>query len=276
MGLLKLVPSSASERGSALIVAGAFTVWAGPMKPAQRRGVAASAGPWEFATRDPPAPAPVFMAYVKRNHSTLLRSDYALVLVGTCLTQGLAAILAYEHVTCTSRSQDEIVNGGESMAAISTSVAEVKNPVPLAFKKILLAVNEGVSARIAIAMASRLAAPGVTRLALLHLQRRETSSNKAGLAIELETYEHAIDFLAKTQAELRELGFVAEVRVGREVSGKEAEQILRAGSDFGADVIIVGNRRKSWLEALLKGSTTRDLVRKSATPLLLIPETTQR
>lgn len=101
-----------------------------------------------------------------------------------------------------------------------------------------------------------------------------TSPSKTGVAIDIETRKVAFEFAIKMQAELRELGVDAEISVGREVSGREAEQIVSAACDFGADLIIAGNHRKSGLDALLRGSTTPNVVRKSTIALLLVPEVT--
>lgn len=120
-------------------------------------------------------------------------------------------------------------------------------------------------------MAGLVATPGVSRVKLFHLQERLTYPVRSGQVM-LETHDEAVDFASRMQDELLELGVNSEVEVGREVSGHEAEQILLAAYKFNADLIICGNHRKSGLEAMLRGSTTGDLVRKSALTLLLVPE----
>jgi nucleotide-binding universal stress UspA family protein len=151
----------------------------------------------------------------------------------------------------------------------STTDVQTSKPVSGAFKSILVAVRNRSGAARAIELAARLATPGTTRVKVLHLQERVTYPSRSG-PIEIETYKQAIDFAAKMQAELRELGVHGELEVGREHTGREAEQILLAAEDFGADLIIAGNHRKSGLETLLRGSTTRDIVRKSPVPVLLV------
>ena len=153
---------------------------------------------------------------------------------------------------------------------ISTRAPEIENQQRFSggYKNILLAVTRETAPR-ALNHVAALARPGVSRVLVLHLQERLTYPNRSGVVV-IETYQQAVEFAARAQADLRELGVDAQVRVGRETSGREAEQILVAAHDFGADIIIAGNRRKSGFDTLLRGSTTRDLVRKSSIPLLLV------
>lgn len=153
---------------------------------------------------------------------------------------------------------------------ISTRAPEIENQHRFSggYKNILLAVTRETAPR-ALNHVAALARPGVSRVLVLHLQERLTYPNRSGVVV-IETYQQAVEFAARAQAELRELGVDAQIRVGRETSGREAEQILVAAHDFGADIIIAGNRRKSGFDTLLRGSTTRDLVRKSSIPLLLV------
>ncbi|MGA7911357.1 MAG: universal stress protein [Candidatus Dormiibacterota bacterium] len=157
------------------------------------------------------------------------------------------------------------------MIATSTPATEVRKSRSQAFKKILVAVNRSSSVVSILSTVAKLSTP-VTRVKVLHLQERLTYPSRPGVAIDIETRRDAIEFALKAQAELRDLGVDAEISVGREVSGREAEQILMAAYDFGADLVIAGNHRKSGLDALLTGSTTRSVVRKSAIALLLVPE----
>ncbi len=159
------------------------------------------------------------------------------------------------------------------MIATSAPVAGFADVgAPRVFNNILVAVRAGAAGTQAIEIAARFAARGSARVKVVHLQERNSYPSKTGVAVELETYQEAVDFTARMKAELREMGVDAQAQVGREISGKEAEQILNAADEFGADLIIVGNRRKSALGALLTGSTTRNVVRKSDIPILLVPD----
>ncbi len=157
------------------------------------------------------------------------------------------------------------------MIATSAPATEVRKARSQAFKKILVAVTRSSSVASILLTVAKLSTPS-TRVKVLHLQERLTYPSRSGVVIDIETRKDAIEFALKAQAELRDLGVDAEISVGREVSGREAEQILMAAYDFGADLIVAGNHRKSGLDALLRGSTTRNVVRKSAIALLLVPD----
>jgi nucleotide-binding universal stress UspA family protein len=159
------------------------------------------------------------------------------------------------------------------MIATSAPVASFADVgAPRVFNNILVAVRAGAAGTQAIEIAARFAARGSAQVKVIHLQERNSYPSKTGVAVELESYQDAVSFTARMKAELRELGVDAQASVGREISGKEAEQILKAAADFGADLIIIGNKRKSALGALLSGSTTRNIVSKSDVPILLVPD----
>jgi len=140
---------------------------------------------------------------------------------------------------------------------------------PPAYRRIALALVDDGSAELAIDAVGRLATRGVTRVRVLHLQER-TAYPRLGGPVDIETDQQAVGFAQRAVAELRERGINAEVAVGREVTGYEADQIVESAEAFGADLIVAGNRHKSRLMNLLQGNTTQALVRRSHTSLLLV------
>ena len=157
------------------------------------------------------------------------------------------------------------------MIDVTAPRASADTRTPRVFGKILVAVREGAELRHTVATAARLAAWSGARVRVLHLQERVTHPTRAGVPLELESYKHAMEFASAVKAEMREYGVHAEVEVGKEQTGREAEQILQAADQFDADLIVAGNHHKTALDRLLRGSTTRDVVRKSDVALLLIP-----
>lgn len=158
------------------------------------------------------------------------------------------------------------------MIAANTPVLVAgKTATPHTFRRILVAVNRRTGWNV-IEQAARLATRDRSRVTLIHLQERTTLPSKTRIAVERETYEEALSFASMVQAELRELGVAAQCQVGREVSGCEASQILQAAADFDAELVIVGSSRKSRLEVLLRGSTAKDLARRTKVPVLVVPD----
>jgi nucleotide-binding universal stress UspA family protein len=66
-----------------------------------------------------------------------------------------------------------------------------------------------------------------------------------------------------------------EVRVGevstKVVRGEPANEILAAARDFAADLIVLGTHGSGYLDAFWAGRVTPKLIKKSHTPLLLVP-----
>ncbi|MDP3914946.1 MAG: universal stress protein [Bacteroidota bacterium] len=53
--------------------------------------------------------------------------------------------------------------------------------------------------------------------------------------------------------------------------GKAAETILYAANEMKADIIVIGSHSKIWIEKILVGSVTEEVLRDSTIPLFIIP-----
>lgn len=53
--------------------------------------------------------------------------------------------------------------------------------------------------------------------------------------------------------------------------GKAAETILYAANEMKVDLIVMGSHSKRWLEKILVGSVTEEVLRDSTIPLFIIP-----
>jgi len=53
--------------------------------------------------------------------------------------------------------------------------------------------------------------------------------------------------------------------------GDFAHTILKAAKDLNADFIIVGSHSKKWLENIVMGSVTKEVLRNTKIPLIIIP-----
>lgn len=49
------------------------------------------------------------------------------------------------------------------------------------------------------------------------------------------------------------------------------ETILKTADKIGAEIIVMGSHSRKWLESVLVGSATEDVLHKSHLPLLIIP-----
>lgn len=74
--------------------------------------------------------------------------------------------------------------------------------------------------------------------------------------------------LAELADTLRAEGIAVQSLV---VQGEAGTKLLEKAAHFGADAILLGNRRHGALHDLLLGSVTRDVLRRAACPVFLVP-----
>ena len=53
--------------------------------------------------------------------------------------------------------------------------------------------------------------------------------------------------------------------------GDFAESILKAAKDLHADIIVLGSHSRKWLENIVMGSVTKEVLRHTSIPLFIIP-----
>jgi len=73
-------------------------------------------------------------------------------------------------------------------------------------------------------------------------------------------------FLDKIKHHLGDDAIVTEI-----VEGDFAETILNTSKQLHADVIVMGSHSRKWLENIVMGSVTADVLRQSAVPLFIVP-----
>ncbi len=83
--------------------------------------------------------------------------------------------------------------------------------------------------------------------------------------IELLT-NSALDFLENVKKHLGDLSIQTLVK-----EGNYANTILKAANLSKADIIVIGSHSKKWLETILLGSTTKEVLNQTNIPLLIVP-----
>ncbi len=78
--------------------------------------------------------------------------------------------------------------------------------------------------------------------------------------------EAAENFLNETKKHLGDEKI--RVKVGE---GDDASAILEAGEDMKADLIVMGSHSQRWLEKILIGSVTEEVLDKTSIPLFIVP-----
>jgi nucleotide-binding universal stress UspA family protein len=73
-------------------------------------------------------------------------------------------------------------------------------------------------------------------------------------------------FLDKTKHHLNDSNIVTEVR-----EGDVADEIIAAAKHHHADVIVLGSHSQQWLERVLVGSNTEQVLHHTIVPLFIVP-----
>ncbi|MEO6963804.1 MAG: universal stress protein [Puia sp.] len=143
----------------------------------------------------------------------------------------------------------------------------------MAFKNILVAVDDSAHAMRAAKTAFTLAQSLAARIGIIYVvdRTREVVSADLGITAEqsgivlLAEAEKTIDQLIRDYPNVEGiLRFTPE--------GSPEKEILHIAREWGADLIIMGSNERSGLEKLLSGSVTNYVIRHSPIPVMVVPE----
>jgi len=142
------------------------------------------------------------------------------------------------------------------------------------FKRILCPVDGSVASAAAVTFALSLARETDGEVVLLQVVEPVPASGEFG-ALDAAEYRRIGDAHAQT---VLSAAVPAEVRTWCRVRemiahGKPSERILDAAGDERVDVIVMGVRGRGAIDMLAFGSTTNDVIRRSACPVLAVHPT---
>jgi nucleotide-binding universal stress UspA family protein len=132
--------------------------------------------------------------------------------------------------------------------------------------RILLAIDDSEPSTRATDAAAVMAEVSGGAILVLHVREVEPTSSSAGL----ETREEAEELVATIVDRLRGDGVWAEGETHTCRCGQTARDITQAARCIGADLIIMGSRGFSGPAALLMGSVSRQAIRHTVCPVLVI------
>jgi nucleotide-binding universal stress UspA family protein len=137
-----------------------------------------------------------------------------------------------------------------------------------AFRRILLAATDSKPCTRAVAVAAGLARGSSSEVCVVHLIER-IFLGRAGWC-SLETADDATNLIGQFRAELEALGVRVAARLGKARRADIAVNILMAAADYSADVIVIGTHGRSALQTILSGSVSREVIRRSKIPVLVV------
>lgn len=135
--------------------------------------------------------------------------------------------------------------------------------------KIVLAIDGSVHSERAIGVVASMAPKLGAEVVVLHCHEREVVG-RAGL-VDFETPDQITALTDKAVTRLRDAGVRAEARVEVVHFGRVAESIVSVANEVEADVIAMGTRGESDLEALLVGGIAHKVIHLSKRPVLVVP-----
>lgn len=142
----------------------------------------------------------------------------------------------------------------------------------IGWRQVLVPVRGGPDATVRAQLALRLAAStGATATFLYVLDDRLLGDPDAGLVRE----QLHKQLTQEGEAVLAGIGRLEEAQgityLTRIASGKVVETIVRVAQEIGADLIVVGSHRQTWLGRLVGGSVAEMVLRAASCTVLAVP-----
>ena len=82
----------------------------------------------------------------------------------------------------------------------------------------------------------------------------------------MELKDTSLQFLEKTKQYLGDLTIQTLIK-----EGDFSESILATAKEINADCIVMGSHSQKWLENIVMGSVTKEVLRKTTIPLFIVP-----
>lgn len=135
------------------------------------------------------------------------------------------------------------------------------------FTNIAWATDGSESAAEALSLAERLARAAGGRLTIIHVQ--EVTISLAGVLVEDD--KAVMESLRRTVRRLRDAGIDADLLSSKATARDLPRRLLDLAEIAGADVLVVGNRRRGSLTNFLVGSVSARLRRIASLPIIVAP-----
>lgn len=147
-------------------------------------------------------------------------------------------------------------------------------------KKVLIALDYGISAREIAEKGYELAQGLNAKVTLLHVVAEESYYNTIDSAPFMLIYGSSffnvagtvdmtvasLDFLGKLKSHLNDPEIEIEA-----IRGDFADVILATAREKHFDMIVVGSNSKNWIQRTIEGSVTESVLKESEIPLFIIP-----
>jgi nucleotide-binding universal stress UspA family protein len=135
------------------------------------------------------------------------------------------------------------------------------------FKRILIGVDDGEAADVAVSFASALAERFGSAVHLVHVNEFTMGSR----GVPLRTDQEATDLVLRAAEPFRTLGVAVSGSVRRACPRDVPERLADAAGEFAADVIVLGSERRRRFRALRSHHVRERTIRLTAVPVIAAP-----
>ncbi len=136
------------------------------------------------------------------------------------------------------------------------------------FGRILLAIDDSVPSRKAMATAARMALQWDSEILVIHVRERQVARHAV---LQTETKEDAAEIVNKAVYELGRAGVRASGTVRSTGFGGVPREIIDLGAQENADLIVMGSRGLSCLRGFLQSSVSHRVMHLARIPVLVVP-----
>jgi nucleotide-binding universal stress UspA family protein len=146
----------------------------------------------------------------------------------------------------------------------------------MAYKRILVPVDGGVTAAKGLSEAVKMAKGGRAKLLLLHVVEEYSAFSAPEVGVDIGPLLEAMLSTGRTtldriERRVRGAGVRPETLMVENVGGRVADEIVWQAKRWKADLIVIGTHGRRGLQRALMGSDAELVVRYSPVPVLLVP-----
>lgn len=141
-------------------------------------------------------------------------------------------------------------------------------PSQTGFGRILLAIDESIPSRRAMAMATRIALQWDSEILVIHVRERQVARNAV---LQTETLEDATELVNQAVYELGRVGIRAGGSVRSTTFGRVPHAIADIAEREDMELIVMGSRSLSCLRGFLQSSVSHRLMHLTRIPVLVVP-----
>lgn len=141
-------------------------------------------------------------------------------------------------------------------------------PGQAGFGRILLAIDDSLPSRKALATAARLAPQWDSEVLVVHVRERQLARHAV---LQTESREDAAEIVNQAVYELSRAGVRASGTVRSTGFGRVPREIIDVSEQELAELIVMGSRRLSCLRGFLQSSVSHRVMHLAKIPVLVVP-----